>query len=77
MQGKGTMVYSNNDKYIGNWFDGVRHGKGEYHSYIDGKIKKGKWDNDTFLETRIRFNHPWLALLAAPGVGNYKVHSIV
>lgn len=40
--GKGRFVYSNGDKYIGEFKDGLPDGRGIYH-YNNGDVYKGQW----------------------------------
>ncbi len=40
--GKGRFIYSNGDKYIGEFKDGLPHGRGVYHSK-NGNIYNGQW----------------------------------
>lgn len=42
MHGKGTFIWPEGKKYIGNYINNVRNGYGEYY-YADGKIYKGIW----------------------------------
>jgi hypothetical protein len=39
------MIYVNNDKYEGQWNDGLRHGYGVY-TMADGSKYEGNWFND-------------------------------
>lgn len=45
IHGQGEMIFGNEDKYVGNYHQGVRQGKGKYtwknHDYYDGE-----WSND-------------------------------
>jgi hypothetical protein len=43
--GVGEFEYLNKDKYVGNFNQGVREGKGEYF-YSEGTVFKGMWHND-------------------------------
>jgi hypothetical protein len=43
--GKGSIVYSNGEKYAGDWEHGQRHGNGVY-TYADGGSYDGQWDRD-------------------------------
>ena len=43
--GKGSIVYSNGEKYAGDWEHGQRHGTGVY-TYADGGSYDGQWDRD-------------------------------
>ena len=45
-QGQGTMTLPNGDKYIGSWFNGVKHGIGIWHSQKTGEKRQGEWKND-------------------------------
>ena len=46
--GKGLMIYWNNEQYAGFWVDGLRHGYGE-QSLPDGRmIYEGIWANDKY-----------------------------
>ena len=49
--GYGTYMYSGEwegDKYVGEWKDGLKNGRGTY-TYADGTVDKGLWKNDEFL----------------------------
>ena len=37
-------IYASGSYYIGDFKDGVSHGKGEYH-WNHGKVYKGQWEN--------------------------------
>ncbi|MCL2253680.1 MAG: hypothetical protein FWC09_04475 [Lachnospiraceae bacterium] len=43
--GEGTMVYTNNDEYCGNWVEGVKSGFGIMR-YHNGDVYEGEWKND-------------------------------
>ena len=45
----GTMTYSNKDKYVGEWEDGFKHGKGTM-IFLDETVKKGIWEFDKLVE---------------------------
>ncbi|MFK7951097.1 MAG: S24 family peptidase [Saprospiraceae bacterium] len=53
--GKGEITYSNGEKFIGNFENGKKHGNGEYYNRSGEILKKGNWNNDKFIEKRIRF----------------------
>ena len=36
------MLYTNGEKYEGEFFEGNKHGKGKYH-YIKGELYIGNW----------------------------------
>jgi hypothetical protein len=40
--GVGNLVYTNKDKYIGEFVDGRKHGKGKYY-FAEGTIFEGHW----------------------------------
>lgn len=42
--GKGTYIWKNGSKYIGNFQNDYRHGYGQMF-WQDGRIYKGKWVN--------------------------------
>lgn len=44
---QGQMTYNNNDRYVGAWRQGVRHGFGT-HTFADQSSYKGGWANDNF-----------------------------
>ena len=44
--GEGTHFYSNGDKFVGQFANGVRHGKGLY-SFAGGQTKPQEFDNGT------------------------------
>ncbi len=39
---RGTLIYGNGDKYVGEFLDNKRHGEGTYF-YINGSYYKGEW----------------------------------
>ena len=43
--GKGTYIFANGDKYVGEWKKGKKHGQGIF-TYISGKIEEGVWKKD-------------------------------
>jgi hypothetical protein len=46
LSGKGTLTYSNGDKYEGEWLDNKRHGFGTYWKHEAGKFRveyNGTW----------------------------------
>ena len=43
--GKGTLVYSTGDRYIGDWVAGKKHGEGELQ-YANGDVFRGDWADD-------------------------------
>lgn len=45
MNGKAQIVYSNGDKYDGDFKDGEKSGKGVY-KYSTGDIYEGEWLKD-------------------------------
>ena len=49
-EGNGKYIWENGEYYIGQWKNGLFHGKGiEYYS--NGNIKnEGNWINDKFVE---------------------------
>ena len=51
--GQGTMTYGEGEwegsKYVGEYKDGKRNGKGTY-TKADGTVYKGLWENDRFIE---------------------------
>jgi hypothetical protein len=48
VNGYGTYIINDGDKYVGEWKDGLRNGQGTYTD-ADGTIDKGLWENDEFL----------------------------
>ena len=44
-KGKGTYVFDNGEKYIGEFKNGKRHGQGK-HTYANGDIYVGEFKND-------------------------------
>merc|ERR1712166_712940 len=66
--GKGTANYPNNDIYKGDFFNGVRHGTGEYtHNFradegTNDGVHNGAWDKN--------FRHG-IGKQTYPGVGTY------
>ncbi|MEQ9403102.1 MAG: hypothetical protein RIM99_05910 [Cyclobacteriaceae bacterium] len=49
--GTGTYTYSNKDIYVGQFKKGLRHGKGELRTNINGKdtVLVGKWRDDDYV----------------------------
>jgi len=47
-EGFGLYYVNNDDKYTGYWKNGLRDGKGK--AYIDGKYKKGIFENNLFIK---------------------------
>ena len=50
-EGKGTIVYELKDKFVGEFKDDMKHGKGKYYDtegqiYYDGDWKEGLPDGD-------------------------------
>ena len=45
MNGRGKLVYPNEEVYEGDWVFGKRHGQGTYY-YLDGGSYRGQWEND-------------------------------
>ena len=43
--GRGSIVYSNGERYAGEWQYGQRHGRGTY-TYADGGTYSGDWERD-------------------------------
>lgn len=41
--GRGEMLYNNNDKYVGDWFNGVKHGIGTYTKGDGLEFYEGYW----------------------------------
>lgn len=39
------MLYSNGDRYEGDWLDGNKDGKGTY-TYVNGNKYNGEWKED-------------------------------
>lgn len=48
--GEGTCIWSNGDRYEGNWENDKMSGYGEY-TYANGEIKNGIWDNGVYIGT--------------------------
>jgi len=44
MNGKGTFIWANGNKYIGDYKEDKKEGYGVF-SYSDGKTYKGAWHN--------------------------------
>ncbi len=49
--GKGTHIYINGDKYVGEWKKGKRHGKGTF-THANGKVEKGIWKKNKLVESK-------------------------
>ena len=50
--GKCKVKHSNNDCYDGEWYYGLKQGKGIY-STQDGPAFQGQWDNDKLVEYKM------------------------
>lgn len=50
-EGKGKYTYKNGNVFTGYWLKGIKHGKGKFVFYINGKInlQDGYWDNGDFV----------------------------
>jgi len=48
MNGKGTIIYANGTKYIGEWHSGVIHGLGTI-TFPNGVVQSGLWNNRKFV----------------------------
>jgi hypothetical protein len=48
IEGEGTLIFFNGDKWVGGFLDFQPHGKGKYHS--DGRIEDVEFDNGHFIE---------------------------
>jgi hypothetical protein len=46
--GKGIIHYYNGDKFVGEFRDGKKNGKGAF-TYSSGETSSGKWQNDLFI----------------------------
>ncbi len=44
VNGKGTYIFSNGSKYVGQWRDGMMNGQGTY-TFYDGYIYEGMWEH--------------------------------
>jgi len=49
--GRGTLTYSDGERYVGGFKEGLHHGKGTI-TYPSGKILKGIWENNKFKSER-------------------------
>jgi antitoxin component YwqK of YwqJK toxin-antitoxin module len=45
MEGQGTLYYPNGNKFVGEFKNNLRNGKGIQH-YSDGRVEKGIWRDD-------------------------------
>jgi len=43
---EGTFTFPDGRKYVGEWKDGMRHGKGTMFDSTTGESKSGKWKDD-------------------------------
>jgi len=43
MHGVGTLILTNNEKFVGEFEDGMVHGDGEFTT-ADNQVVKGSWD---------------------------------
>lgn len=48
-EGFGLLYYDKDNKYEGFWANGLRNGKGK--AYIEGRYKKGLWNNNKMIKT--------------------------
>ena len=51
MHGRGTITFSDGERYVGQWKDDKQHGQGA-EVYPDGKVVKGIWKNDELFEVQ-------------------------
>jgi len=51
MNGKGTMLFKNGNKYTGQWKNGKFHGNGTF-TFSYGKELTGKWKNGELVEEK-------------------------
>ncbi|PJZ68295.1 membrane-binding protein [Leptospira perolatii] len=49
-QGKGIYIYDDGSKYLGEWKDGKRHGKGSLFDNRGNIIQIGEWESDKFVK---------------------------
>jgi len=49
INGQGTYVWPEGDKYVGAFIDGMREGQGIYY-FTDSTYESGLWANDTLVE---------------------------
>ena len=81
---RGTYNYANGDKYVGEFSNGARHGRGSY-TYTGGRVKKGTWKFGDFQgaesdpENRGQSAGPYLtsrlrdeSRISSPSVPNHK-----
>ena len=52
MEGKGILLYSNGDKFDGEWKDNKKDGNGIYY-YTNGATKKGIWSKNEFQKAEV------------------------
>ena len=55
MHGQGTYLYSNGDKYVGEWNFGDKHGEGTFF-YADGKKDFGNFENNQLNGYAIKYD---------------------
>jgi hypothetical protein len=46
--GFGTMFYANGAKFVGNWVDNKKQGKGSFYNKYANFVKSGVWNKDKF-----------------------------
>lgn len=46
MHGKGTFLWANGDKYVGEWLNDMAHGMGVQTRHNGSVIHNGRWERD-------------------------------
>ena len=48
MQGQGTYYWNNGNKYVGDWYEGKRHGQGTMYYSADDSYNRKYYDGDWY-----------------------------
>ena len=73
--GTGKYTWKNGDYYFGKWKKGAKEGKGEMHTFVDGKetVKEGFWKKDQY---RGEHENPYKIHNVSSEVGRVQVSKV-